>query len=475
MNRKAKLLTVFILSFVAWSCKTDKLVSNKHLAPNLPEQYRDQGATSQENNIGSIPWRDFFKDPVLQSLIDSAIQHNLDMQLALKNIESSQLSMRQAKANYLPTAQLQIRGNTTNPSNNSMNGLSLAQFLKQHHVEDYTASIGLSWEADLWGKIKSQNAAALASYLQTEEAKKVIQTQLIAQVAQGYYQLLMLYQLRDIAQQNLQLSDTTLRIVKQQYEVGDITLLALEQVDAQRLSAAALIPDFEQQIRLQENAIQILSGKLPAEIKTQEKLVNVRFPEDLATGVPADLLSHRPDVKQAELAVTASQAYQQSAKTKMYPSLVISAEAGVNAFKTSNWFNLPASLFGAITGSITQPIFQRRELKTQYELARIEQEKNIMIFKQKVISAAGEVSDALVSIQKLKEKQQITTDRTNRLKEATKHANLLFETGMATYLEVITAQSNILQSELELAQVKKAELSAVVDLYRSLGGGWSNN
>lgn len=475
MNRKAKLLTVFILSFVAWSCKTDKLVSNKHLAPNLPEQYRDQGATSQENNIGSIPWRDFFKDPVLQSLIDSAIQHNLDMQLALKNIESSQLSMRQAKANYLPTAQLQIRGNTTNPSNNSMNGLSLAQFLKQHHVEDYTASIGLSWEADLWGKIKSQNAAALASYLQTEEAKKVIQTQLIAQVAQGYYQLLMLYQLRDIAQQNLQLSDTTLRIVKQQYEVGDITLLALEQVDAQRLSAAALIPDFEQQIRLQENAIQILSGKLPAEIKTQEKLVNVRFPEDLATGVPADLLSHRPDVKQAELAVTASQAYQQSAKAKMYPSLVISAEAGVNAFKTSNWFNLPASLFGAITGSITQPIFQRRELKTQYELARIEQEKNIMIFKQKVISAAGEVSDALVSIQKLKEKQQITTDRTNRLKEATKHANLLFETGMATYLEVITAQSNILQSELELAQVKKAELSAVVDLYRSLGGGWSNN
>jgi outer membrane protein, multidrug efflux system len=186
-------------------------------------------------------------------------------------------------------------------------------------------------------------------------------------------------------------------------------------------------------------------------------------------------LSHRPDVKQAELAVTASQAYQQYAKARMYPSLVISAEAGVNAFKASNWFNLPASLFGAITGSITQPIFQRKELKTQYELARVEQEKNVLIFKQKVISAAGEVSDALISIQKLKEKQKITSDRTTRLKQATKHANLLFETGMATYLEVITAQSNILQSELELAQVKKAELSAVVDLYRSLGGGWSNN
>ncbi len=474
-NSKAKLLTVLILSFVAWSCKTEKLVSNQHLAPNLPEQYREQINAPQETSIGSIPWRDFFTDQVLRTLIDSAIQHNLDMQLALKNIEASQLSLKQAKANYLPTAQLQIRGNSTNPSNNSMNGLSLGQFLGQHHVEDYTASLGLSWEADIWGKIKNQNIAALASYLQTEEAKKVIQTQLIAQVAQGYYQLLMLYQLRDIAKKNLELSDTTLRIVQQQYEVGDITLLALEQVDAQRLAASALIPDFEQQIHIQENAIQTLSGKLPQEIQLTEKLSNIQFPEDLATGIPADLLSHRPDVKQAELAITASQAYQQYAKARMYPSLVISAEAGVNAFKASNWFNLPASLFGAITGSITQPIFQRKELKTQYELARVEQEKNVLIFKQKVISAAREVADALISIKKLKEKQRITLDRTNRLKEATKHANLLFETGMATYLEVITAQSNILQSELELAQVKKAELAAVVDLYRSLGGGWSNN
>lgn len=145
MNSKAKLLTVFILSFVVWSCKTDKLVSNQHLAPNLPEQYRDQAKAPQETSIGSIPWRDFFKDQILQTLIDSAIQHNLDMKLALKNIEASQLSLKQAKANYLPSAQLQIRGNSTNPSNNSMNGLSLGQFLGQHHVEDYTASLGLSW------------------------------------------------------------------------------------------------------------------------------------------------------------------------------------------------------------------------------------------------------------------------------------------------------------------------------------------
>jgi len=244
-------------------------------------------------------------------------------------------------------------------------------------------------------------------------------------------------------------------------------------VDAQRLAAASLIPDFEQQIHLQENAIQTLSGRLPQEIKIKEKLANIQLPDNWSAGVPADLLSRRPDVKQAELAVTSSKAYQQYAKARMYPSLVISAEAGINAFKSSNWFNIPASLFGAVAGSITQPIFQRRELKTQYEIAQIDQEKNVIRFKQTVITAVGEVSDALISIEKLKEKQRITLERTNRLKKAIQHADVLFETGMATYLEVITAQSNMLQSELELAQVKKAELAAIVDLYRSLGGGWN--
>ncbi|CDS91355.1 FusA/NodT family multidrug resistance protein [Sphingobacterium sp. PM2-P1-29] len=473
MNIKVNILMAFILPFVVWSCKTEKIISNKDLAPALPTQFRDQQEGAKETSIGSIPWRDFFQDRILQDLIDSAIHQNVDMQLAIKNIESSRLMLKQAKANYLPNLQLQIKANSTNPSNNSMNGLSLGQFLGQNHVEDYTASLGLSWEADLWGKIKNQNTVALSSYLQTEEAKKAVQTQLISQVAQGYYQLLMLYQLHEIAQQNLRLSDSTLRIVQQQYEVGDISMLAVEQVDAQRLAAASLIPDFEQQIHLQENAIQILSGRLPQEITIKEKLANIELPHHWSAGVPADLLSRRPDVKQAELAVTSAKAYQQYAKARMYPSLVISAEAGINAFKSSNWFNIPASLFGAIAGSITQPIFQRRELKTQYEIAHIDQEKNVIRFKQAVITAVGEVSDALVSIQKLKEKQHITQERTNRLKKAIQHADLLFETGMATYLEVITAQSNMLQSELELAQVKKAELAAVVNLYRSLGGGWT--
>jgi len=453
------------------ACQTKRIENKVSLV--LPEHYRGGDNIDSTTNMGDIPWRDFFRDDVLATLIDTAIRQNIDMQLAVKNIEASQLMLRQAKAAYLPTLQLQINANSTNPSNNSLNGLSLGEFLKQNHIEDYTTALSLSWEADIWGKIRHQKAAALASYLQTEEAKRAIQTQLVAQVAQGYYQLLMLYQLHQIAVQNHDLSDSTLRIVQHQYEVGDISLLAVEQVAAQKLAAASLIPDFEQQIQIQENAISILSGKLPEKIQMKGNLNEVILPTQVSSGVPAQLLNRRPDVKQAELAVTTAQANQHAARAKMYPSLIISAEAGVNAFKASNWFNIPASLFGAVTGSITQPILQRKQLKTQYELAIIEQEKSIIVFRQSVVNAVGEVSDALVSIDKLKEKQDIASDRTNRLRNAIQHANLLFETGMANYLEVITAQSNVLQSELELAQLKKAELVAVVNLYRSLGGGWS--
>jgi len=472
MKIKSNFLFPLAISASLWACQTAKIKNDTALS--LPESFRTEQVVRVDSSIGNIPWRDFFQDPILQELIDTAIRQNVDMQLALKNIESARLLFKQSKAARLPSLQLQMQANSTNPSNNSLNGLSLGEFLGQNHIEDYTLGFGLSWEADIWGKLKSQKAATLASYLQTEEARKAIQTELVSQIAKGYYQLLMLYQLQDIAQQNLLLSDSTLQAVQHQYEVGDMNLLALEQVAAQRLSAASLIPDFERQILLQENALRLLSGEFPKEINTSATLTNINLPTTLDVGIPAALLSKRPDIKRAELSVTASQAYQHVAKAQMYPSLAITAQAGVNAFKASNWFNIPASLFGALAGSITQPIFQREELKTQYELARVEYERSVIEFRQSVVSAVGEVSDALIAIQKLKVREEIVQDKTDRLKVAVQHADLLFETGTASYLEVITAQSNALQSELELVQIRKAELVAVVDLYRSLGGGWSN-
>jgi len=467
-------LIIFSL-FGLGSCRVPQ--ENIRDQAHVPDRFKSSTSDSlalkgDTSSIASLHWDEFFLDKTLLNLIDTALAHNFDLQLAIKNIEAAQLLFKQAKTGYYPDVNLQVTANTSRPSDNSLNGLSLNQFLGSKHIEDYTAAISLSWEADIWGKIKSQKAAALANYLQTEEAQKAVQTQLVAQVAQGYFNLLMLYQQLETAKQNLALNDSTLSVIRQQYEVGDVSLLGLEQAEAQRLTAASLVPNFEQAIALQENALHVLSGTYPSTLKVKARLSEIRIPEDLPAGVPSSLLSRRPDVRQAELAVVTAQANTHFAKASLYPSLTITAQGGVNAFTASNWFNIPASLFGAAAGGLTQPIFQRRQLKTQYQVAKIDQEKSVIQFKQSVVKAVGEVSDALVKIDKLAQQEQLNSQRTDKLQQAIQHANLLFSTGEANYLEVITAQSNVLQSELELAEVKKAQLDAMVDLYRALGGGW---
>jgi outer membrane protein TolC len=275
-----------------------------------------------------------------------------------------------------------------------------------------------------------------------------------------------------IAQKNLALNDSTLRIIQLQYNAGQVTSLAIQQAQAQQQAAAQLVPQFEQDIALQENALRILTGELPDKVTRTQKLNNIPFTDNLSAGVPSALLSRRPDVKSQELALNIANAQVGINQANMYPALRITASGGVNSFKASNWFNVPASLFGIVAGSVIQPLIQRKELKTKFEVAKVEREKTVIQFRQSVLNAAGEVSDALVKIDKLKEQQTIAANRVSTLQQATSNANLLFKNGMANYLEVITAQGNVLQGELQLASIKTARLNAVAELYRSLGGGW---
>ncbi|CAN5579665.1 efflux transporter outer membrane subunit [soil metagenome] len=440
-------------------------------ANTTPATFRN--GTVDTASIATIQWKTFFTDAALQKLVDSAISKNYDMQVAVKNIEAAQLIVKQTKLGNLPAANLQIGASINRPSDNSLNGLSLSQFLGKSYVEDYSASLALSWEADIWGKIKNQKAKALASYLQTAEAKKAIQTNLVADVAKGYYNLLMLDEQLAIAHKNVLLNDSTLNIIKLQYNAGQVTALGVQQADAQRLVAVQLIPLLQQEVTIQENALSVLTGVVPAAIERSGELKNIVSAQNISAGVPSQLVSNRPDVKIYELALNIANANTGIAKANLYPSLTITAAGGVNSFKASNWFNIPASLFGTALGGITQPLFQRKQLKTQYELAKVDREKTVIQFRQSVLNAVGEVSDALVKTTKLKEQETVATTRVNTLQQAISNADLLFKNGMATYLEVITAQSNTLQGELELASLKKEQLSAVVELYRALGGGWN--
>tara|TARA_R110002051_G_scaffold52876_1_gene100070 strand:+ start:13975 stop:15309 length:1335 start_codon:yes stop_codon:yes gene_type:complete len=442
------------------------------LPESAPETFRTTFPVDS-SSIGNIPLKSLINDITLEKLIDTALVKNYDMQIALKNIDAAEVLFIKSKLGYLPELKLQFAANSTRPSDNSLNGLTLSQFLGTTHIEDYSANADVFWEADIWGKIRNQKSGALASYLQTREAGKAVQTRLVADVAKGYYNLLMLDKQLEIAKKNLKLNDNTLNVMGLQFDAGQVTSLAVQQAQALQLNAEKLIPKLKQDIILQENALSILIGIEPKEIIRENHLDNITITQDLNAGFPSAMLNRRPDIKNAELALKIANAKVGIAKANLYPSLMITANGGINSFKTSNWFTIPASLFGMVSGGITQPIFQRGQLKSNLKLAKIDREMTVIKFRQVFLNAVGEVSNELTKVKKLEEQYNIAEKRVLTLQAALRNADMLFVSGMATYLEIINAQSNLLQGELELATIKTEQLNTTVGLYRSLGGGWN--
>ncbi|TDX01621.1 efflux transporter outer membrane subunit [Dinghuibacter silviterrae] len=461
---------VIILALALGACR----VGRNYERPSLPLPASYAGvATGDTLSIASTAWAQFYTDPLLRQLIDTAVKNNYDLQTALTRIATSGQEVRRAKAAFLPTLSAQVGANTSIYGKNTLNGLSYNAFLGKDHLEDYSVQANLSWEADIWGRIRRQKEAALATYLQTQEAARAVQTTIVSDVAQGYYNLLMLDAQLDIAKHSLALGDSILAMTKLQKDAGDVTQLAVEQADAQRQAAAILVPQLQASIGIQENALHILTGTIPGTpVAREADIRTLTVPDHLDAGVPAALVSRRPDVRAAEMGLVAANAQVGSAQANLYPVLSITAGGGLDAFKASNWFSIPNSLFGLLGGTLVEPILQGRARKTQFEEAKITREQNVIYFRQSVLNAVGEVSNALVSYTQLQDQERIASARLGTLRSAVGHAELLFKSGLATYLEVITAQGNLLSSELDYASVKRQQLSEQVELYRSLGGGW---
>ncbi|MPS72639.1 MAG: efflux transporter outer membrane subunit [Chryseobacterium sp.] len=472
MKILTKIKEILVSSVVvasAVSCMP-KLALDK-ISPDLPETFQ-YTATADTASVANLEWRQFFNDPILQGLIEKGIKNNYDLQIALKQVASSQERLKQAKYMQYPEVGFGVTGQITRPSDNSLNGQSINLFLGKSYVEDYNAAFNLSWEADIWGKIKNQQEVSKMQYLQTYEATKAIQTQVVAAIAQGYYNLLMLDKQLEIAKSNLELSKNTLNITEKIWQSGDATSLGVQQSKAQKEYTELLITQLEQNIKIQENALSILVGENPTKINRTIEMSDTSLPQNFSAGLPAAMVSRRPDVRQQELVLLESNAMIGIAQANMYPSLKITANGGVNSFKFDNWFQIPASLFGSALGGITQPIFQKRQLKTDLNVAKIQREKNVLAFRQSVLNAVGEVSDALVSNESLKAQEEKASEQVTTLKSGIQSAEKLYKSGLVNYLEVITAQGNSLQAELNLASIKRQRLSSIVDLYRALGGGW---
>lgn len=449
---------------------------------NTENMSEDMKALRDTMMLSAIPWKDYIKDTVLIALIDTALVNNIEMQKATHQVNMRMEELEQSKANFYPSLNSEPAGYRRDYYSENFNNYG-SNRSRRNHGEDvptslyterleYTASLQSSWELDLWGKLRWKKEAARAEFMKTLEFKKAVQTAVIAEVASTYYNLLMLKAQLKVAEQNYMLNDSTLNIIKLQYDAGETTSLAIRQTESQMLKSKTLLPQLERAYTIMENKLNNLLGRTPQPITIATRLEDVNFQWKYNNGVPLDLLKNRPDVAMSEYQLIAGNAKVGVAEALKYPSISINASAGLNSNQLANFLDPVSSGFALLNGAVFQPIFNNRKLKTNYRVALSQREINQLDFKDKLITAIGDVSNALATIDKLEEEYTIASDRIKVTRQGLKDADLLFKGGFANYLEVITAQSDALESELNLINIKKQLLIANIDLYRSLGGGW---
>jgi len=424
--------------------------------------YRNQNAPDT-TTLANLPYTAIFTDTILQRLIREGIAQNLDLQVAYTRIQQSGAYYAQSRAAFLPD--LTANAGVTESKLSDVQGFGILT-----HLTQYQLGIASGWEADIWGRLRSSRRASLAALLQTEAAARTIQTSIVSAIANNYYTLLALDQQVAITEQTVRNWDTTVTTMRALKEAAIVTEAAVVQSEAQRYAAEVTIPDLKQSIRETENALSILIGRPPAAIE-RSHLEEQQSVAVLQTGIPAQLLAHRPDVQQAEYAYRNAFELTNVARAAFYPSLSITGSAGFSSLTLANFID-PGSLAASIGAGLTQPIFNRRLNRTNLSVAQAQQKAALFGFRNTLLVAGQEVSDALSLHSTALEKMTVRTNEITALQRSVEYTQELLRNGFANYTEVITARQSLLAARLGSVNDKLQQLGAIVNLYRALGGGW---
>lgn len=462
MNKKVFtcLMILLLSAFIISSCKVTQTYQPP--AISIAGLYRDS-ASSDTNSIGNFKWNEVFTDTILQRLIGEGIRNNLDVQLAYTRVQQAEAFYSQSTAAFLPT--LNANAGVTRSKFSAGQGFGARPSITSHQL-----GVSTSWEADIWGRLRSSRRANLANLLQSEAGARAVQTGVVSTIANLYFTLLALDQQLLITQQTVSNWDTTVTTMRALKEAARVTKAAVVQSEAQRYAAEVTIPDLKQSIRENENALSIVLGNAPAGISRGNFLEQGTLPM-MNTGVPAQLLANRPDVQQAELSYRNAFELTNAARAAFYPALVITGNAGFASLTLSDVVN-PSSIAASIGAGLAQPIFNRRLNRTNLHIARREQEVSILNFQNTLLNAGREVSNAISLNQTALEKVSIRTNQITALQLSVEYSQELLRNGFANYTEVIQARQLLLQAELGRVNDRLQQFQAVVDLYRALGGGW---
>lgn len=444
----------------------------------MPTSFQDHQEKAESPPVTAIDWRNYFADPHLLALIDKAVASNHDLQIALQRIETSRASVKLANAAMLPKVNLNIGGGvqkfglyTMDGAGNASTEIRPGQIVPEH-LPDMFVGLQSSWEVDVWGKLQSQRNSAAANYLSSIDAANFVISNLVADVAVYYSDLLALDHELEIIRRTLAKEQEALAVIKLQKEAGRANELAVQQFQAELLNTQASEKNTLQKMAETENQINYLLGRYPQPIERSKEIFFTEKPPELSVGVPSQLLENRPDVRAAELQIQASQFDLKAAKAAFYPNVNISATFGFQAFNPEFLFTTPASIAYSVFGQLIAPIINMKALEAQFNTAQANQLSAMYTYQKTILNAYVEVANQLSNLKNLQETSALKKQQSDALKQSVDVSNELYKAARATYLEVLIAQQSALQSNRELIDVTKQQRIARISLYKALGGGW---
>ena len=416
----------------------------------------DTLAVADTASFGNLPWRSVFTDPQLQALIEQGLANNTDMLNAALNVKMVEAQLTAAKLAFVPSFTFSPQG-------------TISSWDGSKATKTYSLPINASWSIDLFGNLLNQKRSAQMALLATKDYQLVVKTNLIANIANMYYTLLMLDKQLEIVDNMTQLTKDTWDMMKLQKELNNAKETSVQSAEANYYSVLAQAADLKRQIRETENSLSLLLGQ-PAQTIGRGKLENQSLPTEFSTGVGIQMLNNRPDVHYAEMTLAQCFYDTQAARSKFYPNITISGSGAFTNNSGGGIVNPGKWLLSAI-GSLVQPIFQNGQLVAQLKVAKAQQEQAFNTWQQAVLSAGSEVSNALVLYNSSEEKSKLEQKQIESLTKNVQYTKDLFSMGSSTYLEVITAQQSLLNAELAKVQDDFYKMQAVVNLYYALGGG----
>lgn len=418
--------------------------------------FRDTLQMADTASLGNLAWRELFTDPALQALIEQGLRTNTDLRVAHLRVTQAEAALLSARLSYLPSLSLDPQG-------------TVSSFDGQKGAKTYQLPVSASWEIDIFGKVTNAKRGAQTALLQSEAYRQAVQTQLVATIANSYYTLLMLDSQLTISQQTSTNWKENLQVMLALKRAGQYNEAAVSQAEANSLATEASLLTLRQQINEAENSLSTLLGQTPQPI-VRGALDEQVFPTTLSAGIPLQLLSSRPDVRQAEAALAGAFYATNSARSAFYPSITLGGSAGWTNSGGAMISNPGALLLSAVA-SLTQPLFNKGTNIANLKIAKAQQEEASLLFRQSLLDAGAEVNNALTQFQTACERSALLKQQVAALQKAVKSTHLLMQHGSTTYLEVLTAQQTLLQARLTQVSDRMNEIQGVINLYHAVGGG----